>query len=417
MRILHVADRLGPAGGVETYLDGLLGWLAAAGHRQALVCGRAAPGSRDGFHAEVVVVPGLADYSARAAASFVRPLLDTVERFAPDVCSLHTAQVNPGLAAALAERVPTIFHAHNAATWCPGHGKYWERSDRACRVAWGRACYAYALRERCADRRPWRFLRGYRRVTHARNWFPRLRGFVVGSNYMREALAASGVPRARVHLIPYAIPLPAAAPPYDLAISGRVLFAGRVTPQKGLLHLVRALGLVRCPWSLVVNGDGYALPRVRRFARAQRMAERIRFRGWTDREQLEADFQQASVVAVPSVWPEPFGLVGPEALGRARPVVAFRAGGIPEWLEDGVTGRLAGAGDVPGLARALEELLRNRDRAAAWGRSGRAMVEVRCAPGAHTEALVGLYASVQGHAREADSPRSASACRQALGAG
>ena len=48
----------------------------------------------------------------------------------------------------------------------------------------------------------------------------------------------------------------------------------------------------------------------------------------------------ADLLLVPSLWPEPFGMVGVEAARRGVPAVAFAVGGIPEWLIDGVTGRL-----------------------------------------------------------------------------
>jgi glycosyltransferase involved in cell wall biosynthesis len=49
----------------------------------------------------------------------------------------------------------------------------------------------------------------------------------------------------------------------------------------------------------------------------------------------------AGLLVVPSLWPEPFGLVGFEAAAQGVPVAAFRVGGIPEWLIDGVSGHLA----------------------------------------------------------------------------
>jgi glycosyltransferase involved in cell wall biosynthesis len=65
------------------------------------------------------------------------------------------------------------------------------------------------------------------------------------------------------------------------------------------------------------------------------------------------------LLVVPSIWPEPFGAVGPAALRRGVPAAAFAAGGIPEWLHDGVSGHLAPA-DPPtpaGLARAVVRCL------------------------------------------------------------
>ena len=67
----------------------------------------------------------------------------------------------------------------------------------------------------------------------------------------------------------------------------------------------------------------------------------IEFAGWQDetgRARLLAD---ADALVVPSIWPEPFGLVGLEAAAAGVPAIAFRVGGIPEWLHDGENGCLA----------------------------------------------------------------------------
>jgi glycosyltransferase involved in cell wall biosynthesis len=68
------------------------------------------------------------------------------------------------------------------------------------------------------------------------------------------------------------------------------------------------------------------------------------------------------VAAMPSLWPEPFGLTGLDAASLGRPAVAFDVGGIREWLDDGVNGRLVApeAGE-DGLARALVSMLDRPD--------------------------------------------------------
>jgi glycosyltransferase involved in cell wall biosynthesis len=77
-------------------------------------------------------------------------------------------------------------------------------------------------------------------------------------------------------------------------------------------------------------------------------------------ERTWAVYDQVSVVAVPSRWPEPFGMVGIEAMRRARPVAGAAHGGIPEWLEDGAGGLLFEPGSARDLARAMEALLADR---------------------------------------------------------
>jgi glycosyltransferase involved in cell wall biosynthesis len=112
------------------------------------------------------------------------------------------------------------------------------------------------------------------------------------------------------------------------------------------------------PLRVVFAGDGRE--RSRWEARARSLQKRdpelqIEFTGWVDAERRAALFQASDLLVAPSVWPEPFGQVGPEAGLYGVPVVAFAVGGTESWLTDGVNGRLAPA-DPPtdaGLAQAI----------------------------------------------------------------
>ena len=97
-------------------------------------------------------------------------------------------------------------------------------------------------------------------------------------------------------------------------------------------------------------------------------------------EQLAREFANASVVVVPSLWPEPFGIVGIEALAAGRPVIASATGGIGDWLEDGVCGLCVPPGDAGALARALNELLADPERQDAMGAAGKADRRARFSP-------------------------------------
>jgi glycosyltransferase involved in cell wall biosynthesis len=78
------------------------------------------------------------------------------------------------------------------------------------------------------------------------------------------------------------------------------------------------------------------------------------FTGWISQHALRG--LNASLLVMPSVWPEPFGL---SALELGMPAAAFRVGGIPEWLRDGVNGHLADSLDAGSLARAIHACLEN----------------------------------------------------------
>jgi len=69
----------------------------------------------------------------------------------------------------------------------------------------------------------------------------------------------------------------------------------------------------------------------------------LRFTGWLSRDRLSCELEKADLLVVPSLWPEPFGLVGLEAALKGVPAVGFAHGGIVDWLKDGTTGGLANA--------------------------------------------------------------------------
>ncbi len=112
-----------------------------------------------------------------------------------------------------------------------------------------------------------------------------------------------------------------------------VVFAGRIVPQKGVDVLVRAIAGIDAPSrpSLDVLGDGPALASA--LEQASRLGVTVRAHGVVGPDAVRDAMDRAALVALPSMWAEPFGYVGIEAFARARPVVAFDVGGVRDWLE------------------------------------------------------------------------------------
>ncbi len=155
---------------------------------------------------------------------------------------------------------------------------------------------------------------------------------------------------------------------------------GRLYKEKGACLLVAAVerlnALLERPFTLVVAGDGPERPRME--ALAARLHVRIEFHGWVGPERRTALMRRADVLAIPSVCPETFGLVGVEAGCVGLPAVAFAVGGIPDWLTSGTSGELAPADPPParGLADALHRAFADPKRlhalsVGAWGTARR----------------------------------------------
>jgi glycosyltransferase involved in cell wall biosynthesis len=187
---------------------------------------------------------------------------------------------------------------------------------------------------------------------------------LVSSRHMKREYERQGIAPDRVVLVP--LPTRSSSellPPVPKARTDRVLFVGRLTTLKGGRALVEAIAIARrvlgIPLRLVVAGEGEERRQVQQLA--TRLEVEIEFAGWVDAAQREVLMKNADVLAVPSLWPEPFGMVGIEAGALGLPSVAYATGGIPDWLEPGISGELA-PGDRPtvaGLADALIRALRD----------------------------------------------------------
>jgi phosphatidyl-myo-inositol dimannoside synthase len=169
----------------------------------------------------------------------------------------------------------------------------------------------------------------------------------------------------------------ATMPPPDFPRTGRIILTvgrwDRAEQYKGADTLIAALPRVlqAAPdVSLVLVGDGDDRPRLEQLANDLKVSERTHFlRGLTP-EQLFACYADCDVFALPSSG-EGFGLVFLEAMAHAKPVIGGAHGGIPDIVEDDVTGLLVPHGNVDRLAAALESLFANPDRAKEMGACGK----------------------------------------------
>jgi glycosyltransferase involved in cell wall biosynthesis len=89
-------------------------------------------------------------------------------------------------------------------------------------------------------------------------------------------------------------------------------------------------------------------------------------------------------------------MVGVEAMARGRPVVGFAVGGIPDWLDDGVTGILVPEADTAVLGAAVAELLADPARAQALGRTGVEQVRERFQPDQYLDRLMQILGEAAG---------------------
>src|SRR5215213_7508129 len=182
---------------------------------------------------------------------------------------------------------------------------------------------------------------------------------------LRRLLVSDGVEENRLHVIPPGVIPSLFDGPFEDPFAGvgkpRVLFVGRLAPQKGVGTLVAAAGLLEDPSAqILLVGDGPERKALEREAKRIGVADRLHFVGFVTHERLPAVLAHADLLVLPSLYEE-LGTVLLEAMQAALPIVASKTGGIPDVIEDGVNGLLVPAGEAEALARAIVRLLADRD--------------------------------------------------------
>ena len=387
MRILFANDGIGDAGGVQSYLAAVMPELARRGHDVALLHLdplRAASGSP--------APAGAPHFSA--AQRGIGGAVDDALAWGPEVAFVHNMralEVDRRLCAA----VPTVKFMHGYFGTCvSGLKAHLFPRPQPCGKPLGPGCIPIYATRRCGRMRPGYIADGYRWASEQNALFGGYASLVTASGHMRDEYVRNGAPADRVHAIPLFPTIDGAPvePPADF----RVLFLGRMTPLKGGDLLVRAVAHASARLGrsvpLTLAGDGPERAAWERLA--ARLGVDAAFTGWVDDDARAELFRAASLLAVPSAWPEPFGLVGLEAGVFGVPAVVFDVGGVREWLAPGVNGWLV-PGTLPS-ARALGDAIvhaaRNPDLLARM-RTGAREVAERMSLAGHVEALERVLAS------------------------
>jgi glycosyltransferase involved in cell wall biosynthesis len=159
--------------------------------------------------------------------------------------------------------------------------------------------------------------------------------------------------------------------------------------RKGHAVLVEAAAALRSPARFVLVGDGAGRARVEALVRDRGLAGRFLFVG--SRPDARDIAAAGDGFVLPSVHSEDMPLAILDAMALGKPVVSTRLAGIPEEVEDGVTGLLAAPGDAAGLAGALERLSRDGASRASMGAAGKRRFEERFELGVMARAYAALY--------------------------
>jgi len=214
---------------------------------------------------------------------------------------------------------------------------------------------------------------------------------LVASTYMKKRLVQHGFNPDQVKVVGYFADVQPSTIVAANASLPTLTFIGRIDRYKGVDYLIRALAQLSTPFRCSVIGDGEYLPYCKELSNKLGIAHCVDFTGWLSRDKLTEHLTTCSMLVVPSVWAEPFGIVGLEAMTCSKPVVAFDTGGISDWLKDGTNGYLVPVKRADLLAQRIEALLRDRQKATIMGAEGFRIVRTKFSKEQHFEHLLSAF--------------------------
>jgi glycosyltransferase involved in cell wall biosynthesis len=380
MKIVHLLRRGAWNGGVESYVLGLVARMRAEGQQVEILVETHDPS----VDVNVTVAPEV--FRSRQGA------LATLQSVRPDIVHVHNLY-DTNIVSAVQEKHCTVATCHGYQWICPAEDFYQHRGRNICDRTGGVGCIPITLTKRCLSLRPAAAFRQLRRVAWASRNLEKFSLLIAPSAYTLKRYLEAGVPASLGMLLPYFCPEPPQPVPRPVPEKATITFLGRVRDYKGYDIFVEVLANLPGVRGIMAGdfNDG-SRAHVHDLARQRGCLDRVDIRGWVGRDGLVQLMAETSVFVFPSIWPETMGIVGVEAMAHGVPVVAFRVGGVGEWLQDNVTGMAVTPKDVPGMVTAIDKVLRSATLMRCMGEAALGLVASKFSYAAHVEQLNAGYA-------------------------
>jgi glycosyltransferase involved in cell wall biosynthesis len=345
MRVLAVHNKYQIRGGEDTSRESKLRLLTANGHSVREIL----------FDNTTISGAGAAIVGIRASwnQSSYEEVRQIAVSWKPDVMDVDNFFPIGSPAVFYSARdcgVPVVQTLHNYRLMCPGGTLF--RKGKVCevcvgkRMPWAGVAYGCYRDSRAASAAVSTMLTIHNVVG---TWAKKVTLFVTLTEFSKQKFVEGGIPEDRIFVKPnFLSPDPGQGP----GDAGYVLFAGRLTEEKGIPLLLEAWKRIT-EGTLIIAGDGPLAPAVRDAAQT---SSRIRYVGPKTSSEVQELMGRAKALVFPSIWFEGFPMVIVESLSRGTPVVANRLGSMAEIIRDGETGWLIEPGDPTALARTISRI-------------------------------------------------------------
>lgn len=399
MKILQVNKFFYRKGGSEAYLFSLIGGLKGYGHSVAefAMCDEknhesdwskffVSPVNYETKRkVEKISVAGKIIYSIEAK----KKISQVLDIFKPDLVHLHIFQhqLSASILPEIKKRnIPIVYTAHDLKSICPNYKML--SHGVVCEACKGHKYYQ-CLKNKCVKES---YLKSFINVIemyfhHWRKYYDLIDLIITPSNFYRKKLVEWRFPADKVIHVPNFIDEKQIIPHYEH--NGYFIYLGRLSEEKGVLTLVKAMAKVP-KGRLVIVGTGPLEDEIKRQIAAQNLSN-IQMVGFQSGDALNSYIANSMFSVMPSEWYEngPISLLENFACGK--PVLGANMGGIPENITHGKDGLIFRSKDSGDLADKINFMLDNPEKLPEMGKLARKKVEKLYTKKKHFENILGIY--------------------------
>jgi len=294
----------------------------------------------------------------------VKKLNLLLDKTKPDIAHLHNIShhLSPAIITVLKKRdIPIVQTLHDYKLICPNRQLFFE--NKFCDRCQGGKYYNCFLQGCIQGSRLKSFLGALEAYIHNRilKTYDKIDLFIAPSRFMRDICVQFGIPKEKIKVI-YNFTLP---PPSmkdkktkeEKDINSKyLLYFGRLSSEKGIDTLIKALPMAKNKINLKIVGGGPEYKNLEKLIIDLKLGSSVKLLGPKYRDKLQALINKAEGVVMPSIWPENMPLSLLESMAAGKVVIAARTGGMPELIQDKVNGFLFHPGNIRDLAEKIDKL-------------------------------------------------------------
>lgn len=367
MKILMVNKFFRIVGGSDTYCFALTEALKRAGHEVVFFSmkdDRNWPDDNEDLFVENI------DYNttnlvkkAKYAIKYIysleakKKIAKILDKEKPDIVHLNHIhhQITLSVVSEIKKRnIPMVFTLHDVICVCPNYMML--SHGNVCEKCVG-GHFFQCIRERCVKDSLFKSV-----LAAVESWnyyhmgvYHDIDAYIAPSAFYKDKLGSSGFTTSPIYHFKNLLPVDTI---YGNTMEREdyTLFFGRLSKEKGILTLIKAVENAKCACSLYVVGEGELRPELEKYVAEKEIQNRVQFLGYKSGKELENIVRKAKCVVLASEWYEngPYAIA--EAYAYGTPCIVSNMGGLPEAVEDGVTGYIFRAGDAADLANKLDAM-------------------------------------------------------------